>query len=422
MSPVPTHRGAQDGVVSIVCIRCREEKPAEDFLTRRKSVGHTRSCLSCRNQRASHVGFYPSLREVFNADQLKYSRSRSATQTLRDVAIRPPSPQRPASKRTDPVVRLSPAQNRSGTRPASSETLLGRHTARSFEESINQPRVVLGTPIPPSQGSARSFRTLAPTPLMQLTTEQAAPHSGLSAMRSSTSGIDYSYVAARFHKGGKNSQDDPSKARARTKLATIQRDHRSRRRADARPDRLRTGGFQGGGMIPKEGDDRGQFSESDIDAEDYVNVLLSPARPRRYLEQLGIEPDSEPGEEDEDGDRNNDSVDRSPLRRWPPRPSARPRRGRRGPAPGTGGRPRRSRRETRSSRPPRRLRSPVIIPPEELAVFHAQDPVWNGDLDACALTDRDKATLREFWTKLDNDQMEYCSRCRECWFQMEIDL
>ncbi|KAM4061282.1 PIF1-like helicase [Hirsutella rhossiliensis] len=103
--------------------------------------------------------------------------------------------------------------------------------------------------------------------------------------------------------------------------------------------------------------DYGRFSGSDIDAEDYVNVLLSPARPRRYLERLGIEPDSEP----------------------------------------------------------------VIIPPEELAVFHAQDPVWNGDLDACALTDRDKATLREFWTKLDNDQMEYCSRCRECWFQMEID-
>lgn len=63
----------------------------------------------------------------------------------------------------------------------------------------------------------------------------------------------------------------------------------------------------------------------------------------------------------------------------------------------------------------------MIIPPEELAVSHAQDPVWNGDLDACALTDHDKATLREFWTKLDNDQMEYCTRCRECWFQMEID-
>jgi hypothetical protein len=63
----------------------------------------------------------------------------------------------------------------------------------------------------------------------------------------------------------------------------------------------------------------------------------------------------------------------------------------------------------------------VIIPPEESAVFHAQDPVWNGDLDAPALTDRDKATLREFWTTLDNDEMEYCSRCQECWFQMKID-
>ena len=62
-----------------------------------------------------------------------------------------------------------------------------------------------------------------------------------------------------------------------------------------------------------------------------------------------------------------------------------------------------------------------MIPPEELTVFHAQDPVWNGDIDACALTDRDKATPRKFWTKLDNDQMEYCSRCRECWFQVEID-
>jgi hypothetical protein len=63
----------------------------------------------------------------------------------------------------------------------------------------------------------------------------------------------------------------------------------------------------------------------------------------------------------------------------------------------------------------------VIIPPEELAGFHAQDPVWNGDLDAGALTDRDKATLREFWTTLDNDRMEYCTRCQECWFQMKID-
>lgn len=49
-----------------------------------------------------------------------------------------------------------------------------------------------------------------------------------------------------------------------------------------------------------------------------------------------------------------------------------------------------------------------MIPPEESAVFHAQDPVWNGDLEACALTGRDKTILREFWTKLDNDQMQFC--------------
>ncbi|KAM5350152.1 hypothetical protein ACJ41O_006657 [Fusarium nematophilum] len=45
----------------------------------------------------------------------------------------------------------------------------------------------------------------------------------------------------------------------------------------------------------------------------------------------------------------------------------------------------------------------------------------NGDLEACALTGRDKAILREFWTELDNDQMQFCSRCQESWFQMKID-
>ena len=62
-----------------------------------------------------------------------------------------------------------------------------------------------------------------------------------------------------------------------------------------------------------------------------------------------------------------------------------------------------------------------MISPEQSAVFHAQDPVWNGDLDACALTDRDKVILREFWTQLDNEQMQFCGRCQESWFQMKID-
>ncbi|KHO00508.1 ATP-dependent DNA helicase PIF1 [Metarhizium album ARSEF 1941] len=274
----------------------------------------------------------------------------------------------------------------------------------SFEDSMNQPHVVLGTPLPPTQQSSGLFQVLAPSPPVRQTTHLIVSLSDAATTQSSAASMDHTYLATRYRKGGKDSQDSPSTAEARVKLAAIQRDHH-----DA---------VQG---------KRGQFSESDIDAEDYANVLLSPARPRRYLEKLGIEPDSEPGEEDEDGDKDNDPVDGSPLGRQLLQPSARPRRGRRGPAPGTGGRPRRSRRVTRSSRsskssrPQRRLRSPVMIPPEELAVFHAQDPVWNGDIDACALTDRDKATLREFWTKLDNDQMEYCSRCRECWFQMEID-
>ena len=43
--------------------------------------------------------------------------------------------------------------------------------------------------------------------------------------------MDYSYLTARFHKGGKDSQDDSCKAGARAKQAAIQRDHRSRRRA-----------------------------------------------------------------------------------------------------------------------------------------------------------------------------------------------
>ncbi|KAF6527905.1 hypothetical protein HZS61_008207 [Fusarium oxysporum f. sp. conglutinans] len=352
--------------------------------------------------------------------------------------------ERCAPKRTDGDAGLPPPNERSGTQPTSPEKLRQRHAARRlFRESLSQPHVVLGTPIPPTQQSTRRFRALAPSPPVQPTAHPIASHSDPSTVRSSTTGLGYSYLAARFHKGGKDSQDEPSKAVARAKQAAIQRDHRSRRRVgetvsltptisqlgvfgdfegpgeDASQDRLQPSELLGGDEIRKEGDDRGQFSESDIDAEDYFNLLLSPARPRRYLKQLGVESDPDLGDEHENSD--NDCVDGSPLRHRLRQPSARPRRGRRGPAPGTGGRPRKSPRQARSSMPPRRIRSPVIIPPEELAVFHAQDPVWNGDLDACALTDRDKATLREFWTTLDNDQMEYCTRCQECWFQMKID-
>ncbi|KAF6519532.1 hypothetical protein HZS61_008968 [Fusarium oxysporum f. sp. conglutinans] len=410
-------------IIPIVCARCGKERPAGDFVSKRKSAGNTKNCLDCRNKNNSH-----------------YSRSRDATLTLRNLA----SAERCAPKRTDGDAGLPPPNERSGTQPTSPEKLRQRHAARRlFRESLSQPHVVLGTPIPPTQQSTRRFRALAPSPPVQPTAHPIASHSDPSTVRSSTTGLGYSYLAARFHKGGKDSQDEPSKAVARAKQAAIQRDHRSRRRVgetvsltptisqlgvfgdfegpgeDASQDRLQPSELLGGDEIRKEGDDRGQFSESDIDAEDYFNLLLSPARPRRYLKQLGVESDPDLGDEHENSD--NDCVDGSPLRHRLRQPSARPRRGRRGPAPGTGGRPRKSPRQARSSMPPRRIRSPVIIPPEELAVFHAQDPVWNGDLDACALTDRDKATLREFWTTLDNDQMEYCTRCQECWFQMKID-
>ncbi|KAM4059090.1 hypothetical protein HRG_013098 [Hirsutella rhossiliensis] len=132
------HRGSQGGVVSIVCIRCGEEKPAQDFLGRRKSAGHTKSCLGCRNKRAYH-----------------YSRSRRITQTLREVAVRPSSADGPAAKRTDRDARLQPEQKIPKAQPTSSESFQERHTVRfSSEDSMSQPRVVLGTPLPPTQQSS----------------------------------------------------------------------------------------------------------------------------------------------------------------------------------------------------------------------------------------------------------------------------
>ncbi|KAK8913452.1 hypothetical protein VCV18_011458 [Metarhizium anisopliae] len=399
-----------------VCARCGEGKPESYFTAKRQSA--TKQCLDCRNRRVSH--------------------------TLRNIAVHPSSLERNPAKRSEGDAGLSPANESCGTQPTSPEKLRQLDTARSlFGEPISQPHVVLGTPIPPTQQSSQAFRTVAPS--SPLKTYPIASHSDPSSARSSTTSTDYSYAAARSHKDGKDSQDDSSKARARSKQAAIQRDHRSRRRAgetvSLTPTISQLGVVQGSegpgeviillwwwwftsghlhrDEITGEGESGGQFSESDIDAEDYFNLLLSPARPRRYLEQLGVGSDSDPGDEDEDG--NNDCVDESPLRRRSRQPVTQSRRGRRGPAPGTGGRPRKSRRQSRSSIPPRRVRSPVIIPPEESAVFHAQDPVWNGDLDAHALSDRAKATLREFWTTLENDQMEYCSRCQESWFQMKID-
>jgi hypothetical protein len=159
---------------------------------------------------------------------MKYSRSRDATLTLRNLA----SAERRAPKRTDGDAGLSPPNERSGTQPTSPEKLRQLHAARRlFSESLSQPHVVLGTPIPTTQQSTRRFRALAPSPPVQPATHPTASRSDSSTVRSSTTSVDYSYLATRFRKVGKDSQDDPSAAGARVKLAAIQRDHCSRRRA-----------------------------------------------------------------------------------------------------------------------------------------------------------------------------------------------
>ncbi|KJZ70691.1 hypothetical protein HIM_09915 [Hirsutella minnesotensis 3608] len=43
-----------------------------------------------------------------------------------------------------------------------------------------------------------------------------------------------------------------------------------------------------------------------------------------------------------------------------------------------------------------------------------------GDLAHCPLCDRDKELLENFWTELENDRMEHCTRCQETWFDMGL--
>ena len=44
-------------MISIVCARCGEARPAGDFVSKRKSAGNTKNCLDCRNKNNSHVSF-----------------------------------------------------------------------------------------------------------------------------------------------------------------------------------------------------------------------------------------------------------------------------------------------------------------------------------------------------------------------------
>jgi len=174
----------------------------------------------------------PYSSRLFDTNQSKNSRSRNAILSLRTLAARPPSAGRSASKRTEGDANLSPPAKRSGAQPTSPEGLRQQQTARIlFGEATSQPHIVLGTPILSTQRSAQLFRPLAPSPPAHSTTRSIASHSDPTTCRSSATGFGRSYSTVKFHRGGKDSQDDSSKAVARAKQAVIQRDHRSRRRA-----------------------------------------------------------------------------------------------------------------------------------------------------------------------------------------------
>ncbi|OAQ57459.1 hypothetical protein VFPPC_17172 [Pochonia chlamydosporia 170] len=68
MSSESSYSRARAYSVSIVCARCGEKKPTGDFVSKRKSVGNTKNCLDCRNQRNSHVSSVSSSQKTFSAN------------------------------------------------------------------------------------------------------------------------------------------------------------------------------------------------------------------------------------------------------------------------------------------------------------------------------------------------------------------
>ncbi|KAH7111560.1 hypothetical protein EDB81DRAFT_310183 [Dactylonectria macrodidyma] len=104
-------------IISVVCARCREERPAGDFVSKRKSAGNTKNRLDCRNKNDSY-----------------YSRSRDATLMLRNLA----SAKRRAPKRTAGDAGLLPPNERFGIQLMSLEKLQQIYTARRlFRESLS---------------------------------------------------------------------------------------------------------------------------------------------------------------------------------------------------------------------------------------------------------------------------------------------
>jgi ATP-dependent DNA helicase PIF1 len=80
-----------------------------------------------------------------------------------------------------------------------------------------------------------------------------------------------------------------------------------------------------------------------------------------------------------------------------------------------------------SSVPPARRRGPdrvrpvpVGVPTPLVAALDRRDPPMESDLSAAAITKEDWMLLQKFNKKLDDEVMEFCARCREKWFNMQL--
>lgn len=140
-----------------------------------------------------------------------------------------PSGTAPSQERIERDTELPTANSRSGRQPPLADSHQQPPVARSFGEHSSQPHIVLGTPLPAIQQSSSPFCALAPAPAAPQIIEPVASHSTLLTGRGGMARIDYAYLAGRFRRGGKDSQDDSAREGARAKRAAIQRENRSRR-------------------------------------------------------------------------------------------------------------------------------------------------------------------------------------------------
>ena len=52
--------------------------------------------------------------------------------------------------------------------------------------------------------------------------------------------------------------------------------------------------------------------------------------------------------------------------------------------------------------------------------FEEEDPMFEGNLQACPLSEKDKPIKKKFDEALAVDQMIHCERCKRCWFDVEL--